>query len=90
MFRNNAFTVVTDAQEIKGDYYNFLRLPFKIYRLPAEEYELNSIDKEYYSLSAAEAEKLEGEGKLIYAADGLAFIREVEDGYWLDSYSVFD
>lgn len=91
MFKYNAFSVVSDAQEINGQYNKkFLRLPFKIYRLPEEEYELNGIDKSYYSLSAVEAEKLENEGKLIYAADGLAFIEKVEDGYWLINYSVFD
>ncbi len=91
MFRNNAFSVVSDAQEIKGQYnQKFLRLPFKVYRIPAEEYELQGIDKKYYSLSADEAEKLAREGTLYYAANGLAFLEEVEDGYWLISYSVFE
>ena len=91
MFRNNAFSVVSDAQEIKGKYnQKFLRLPFKVYRVQAEEYELKGIDKSYYSLSADEAEKLAREGKLYYAANGLAFLEEVEDGYWLISYSVYE
>jgi hypothetical protein len=91
MFRNNAFSVVSDAQEIKGQYnQKFLRLPFKVYRVQAEEYELKGIDKNYYSLSADEAEKLAREGKLYYAAKGLAFLEEVEDGYWLISYSVYE
>ncbi len=91
MFRNNAFSVVSDAQEIKGQYNKkFLRLPFKVYRIPAEEYEQNGIDKKYYSLSADEAEKLARDGILYYAANGIAFLEEVEDGYWLINYSVFE
>ncbi len=95
MFRYNAFTVVTDAQEIKGDYDDHLRLPFKIYRLSADEYELYGIDKKYYSLSAAEAEKLVSDGKLICAAEGLAYLENVgtaraKDGYWLSFYDVYD
>ena len=95
MFRYNAFTVVTDAQEIKGKYDKYLRLPFKIYRLPEEEYEQYGISSKYYSLSAAEAEKLAGEGKLIFAAEGLAYPEVVskersKSGYWLLTYSVSD
>ena len=59
-------------------------------KIPVEEYELQGIDKKYYSLSADEAEKLDREGTLYYAANGLAFLEEVEDGYWLISYSVFE
>ena len=95
MFKYNAFSVVTDAQEIKGKYDTYLRLPFKIYRLPDEEYEKSGINRKYYSLSAAEAEKLAEEGKLIFAAEGLAIPEEVstersKDGFWMGYYYVFD
>lgn len=93
MFKYNAFTVVTDAQRIKGNYGSFLRLPFKIYRLNEEEYELDGINRKYYSLSAAEAEKLASSGKLILVQEGIAFLTEVgEDrskgGYWLSTYKL--
>ncbi len=95
MFKYNAFTVVTDAQEIKGKYDTFMRLAFKIYRLPADEYEMYGINRKYYSLSAAEAEKLAKEGKLIFEAEGLAFLEEVstersKDGFWMGYYNVDD
>ena len=93
MFKYNAFTVVTDAQRIKGQYDSFLRLSFKIYRLDEEEYELSGINRKYYSLSVAEAEKLAASGKLYPAAEGTAFLEEVgEDrskgGYWLTTYNL--
>ncbi|MCR5773649.1 MAG: hypothetical protein K6G42_01060 [Lachnospiraceae bacterium] len=93
MFKYNSFTVVTDAQRIKGQYDSFLRLPFKIYRLDAEEYETSGINRKYYSLSAAEAEKLATSGKLHPATEGIAFLSEVgEDrskgGYWLITYNL--
>lgn len=95
MFKYNAFTVVTDAQEIKGEYDKFMRLPFKIYSLTEDEYERYGINKKYYSLSAAEAEKLAGEGKLILEAEGLAIPKEVntersKDGFWMGYYNVCD
>ncbi|MCR5734467.1 MAG: hypothetical protein K6G22_07685 [Lachnospiraceae bacterium] len=93
MFKYNAFTVVNDAQRIKSQYDSFLRLSFKIYRLDEEEYELSGIDRKYYSLSAAEAEKLAASGKLYLATEGIAFLAEVgEDrskgGYWLTTYNL--
>lgn len=95
MFKYNRFTVVTDAQEINGQYDKYLRVPFAIYSLTEDEYELNGIDRKYYSLSASEAKKLAGEGKLIRSARGLAFLEEVSTdrskaGYWLLYYSVID
>ena len=93
MFKYNSFTVVTDAQRIKGQYDSFLRLPFKIYRLDAEEYETSGINRKYYSLSAVEAEKLAQKGEIGLASEGLAFLEEVSTdrskaGYWLLYYNV--
>ncbi len=95
MFKYNAFTVVTDAQRVKGPYESFLRLTFRIYRLNEEEYEMDGINSKYYSLSAAEAEKLASSGRLIPATEGMAFLSEVGEerskgGYWLISYNVLD
>ena len=95
MFKYNAFTVVTDAQRVKGPYESFLRLTFRIYRLNEEEYEMDGINSKYYSLSAAEAEKLASSGRLIPATEGMAFLSEVGEerskgGYWLISYNVPD
>ena len=95
MFKYNAFTVVTDAQEIKGEYDKFMRLSFKIYSLPEDEYERYGINRKYYSLSAAEAEKLAKEGKLMFEAEGLAMPEEVstersKDGFWMGYYNVYD
>lgn len=95
MFKYNAFTVVTDAQRVKGPYESFLRLTFRIYRLNEEEYEMDGISSKYYSLSSAEAEKLASSGRLIPATEGVAFLSEVGEerskgGYWLFSYNVFD
>ena len=93
MFKYNSFTVVTDAQRIKDEYGSFLRLPFKVYHLNEEEYEMDGIDGKYYSLSAAEAEKLASSGRLILAKEGIACLEEVgEDrskgGYWLITYDL--
>ncbi len=95
MYRNNAFSVVTDAQEVKGSYGNFLRLPFKIYGVDTDEYDKNGISKKYYSLSAGEAEKLEKKGEIGLQAEGLAFLEDVgtdrsKAGYWLIYYNVYD
>lgn len=93
MYRNNAFTVVTDAQEIKGKYDTFLRVSFKIYGVDTDEYDKNGISKKFFSLSAAEAEKLAQKGEIGLASEGLAFLEEVSTdrskaGYWLLYYNV--
>ena len=95
MYRNNAFTVVTDAQEIKGKYDTFLRVSFKIYGVDTDEYDKNGISKKFYSLSAAEAEKLAQKGEIGLASEGLAFLEKVSTdrskaGYWLLYYNVSD
>ncbi|MCR5234100.1 MAG: hypothetical protein K6E53_09360 [Lachnospiraceae bacterium] len=91
MYRNNAFTVVTDAQKIRGKYDTFLRLPFKVYAVNTDEYDRNGISKEYYSLSMDEAEELVSKGELLYKGEGLAYLEEVgtdrtKSGYWLTTY----
>ncbi len=88
MYRNNAFTVVTDAGEIEGKYDKFLRLNFKIYAVNTDEYDKNGISNKYYSLSAAEAEELASKGELGIRGEGLAYVEEVgtdrsKAGYWL-------
>lgn len=89
MYRNNAFTVVTDVEKIDGQYDKFLRLLFKIYAVNTDEYE------KYYSLSAAEAEELASKGKLWLRDEGICYLTEVDtdrskSGYWLTAYVIFD
>lgn len=91
MYRNNAFSVVTDLEEIAGDRERFYSAKFRIYSLDTEEYDAHGIGKQQYSLSAADAEKLEAAGKLHLKSEGLAIFDDAgEDGYWLSYYKVAD
>ncbi len=95
MFKYNHFTVASDAQLIKGQYYDFIKVPFKIYALTEDDYELNGISKKHYSLTAAEADKLASSGQLILQSEGLAYLEIVpaersKNGYWLGYYNVFE
>ena len=92
-YLGNAFTVVTDLQRIPGDNYDFLRAEFIIYAVNDLEYEDYGVSNTYYSLTAAEADKLVGEGRIIPKGTGLAIIDDVvskgyDVNYWLDYYNV--
>jgi hypothetical protein len=94
-YLGNAFSVVTDLQRIPGDNYDFLRAEFTIYAVNDLEYEDYGVSNTYYSLTAAKAEKLVGEGRIIPKETGVAIIDDVvskhyDDGYWLDYYYLFE
>ncbi|WP_026498212.1 hypothetical protein [Butyrivibrio sp. WCD2001] len=94
-YLGNAFTVVTGLQRIPGDYYDFLRTEFTIYAVNDMEYEDYGVSTTYYSLTAAEADKLADEGRIIPKATGVAIIDDVVsngygDSYWLDDYNILE
>ena len=95
MFKNNAFTVVTDLQKIPADGSLYLRAEFNIYSLTEDEYLDNGIDRRYYSLSADEAQKLFDEKKLYRRGSGFAIICDAgglgdKDNYSLSFYKIYE
>ncbi|SDB62001.1 hypothetical protein [Butyrivibrio sp. INlla16] len=59
------------------------------------EYEDYGVSTTYYSLTAAEADKLADEGRIIPKATGVAIIDDVVsngygDSYWLDDYNILE
>ncbi|MBR5421519.1 MAG: hypothetical protein IK115_10255 [Lachnospiraceae bacterium] len=91
MYRNNAFTVVTDVQEIGSGREKYVRTEFLIYARLEDDYEDYGIEKEQYSLSPDEAASLELNGKLILRTKGVAISEDAgSDGYWLLYYHIYD
>nr|MCR5358051.1 hypothetical protein [Lachnospiraceae bacterium] len=89
MYANNAFTVVSSVEGLGYENpWTYMRLGFKVYRLNADDYDKHGIGKEQYSLSADEAAKLAGKGKLVPAYDGTAIVIKTDDGYALTYYGV--
>ena len=95
MYRNNAFTVVSDIQDLGGTYKNnsFYRVEFTVYRMNTDDYDAHGIGEKQYSLSAAEAAELAEKGELYAAYTGMAFLdrwnnNKDTDEYWLWSYYV--
>ncbi len=65
MYKNNRFSVVTSARTVSSGRNFFYRLEFRIYSVDTDEYDKNGINRKYYSLSSAEADKLTKSGRLL-------------------------